>query len=543
MTSGFWRKNGFKNGARIFATTNFGPAWYLLGRTPKVRSVVNRWLINNMIYTMPTRPLGLSTYSSYPSWPALADRSWSARHLGPDPSLQERLPDLAPVVDLFLRTETGDQPSPKSTLLFPHFAQWFVDGFLRTDPHDCKKNTSTHDIDLSQLYGQTAEVTKMLRLCSETDKGRLKSQDRNGQEFPPYYFDEDGNVNEAFKKLEIVFPGSDDIENLPGEDRKTGIPFEEFPASKRKKLFALGIPRGNLHYGLMMMSTLFLREHNRIAREIAAQEPQWNDDRVFEAARSTLTVILLKVVIEDYINHITPIKFKFFVEPGIGVKEKWYQQNWMSVEFNLLYRWHTMIPSQVRLAGQTRTIRDVMWDTDVVIDTGLAALFDEASKQRCNAIGLFNTDSFLIRTEEKTIEIGRVTELASFNAYRELCGYPRLKLWQDLSSNADVQSALRGCYGDIKNLELYPGLFAEDVRTNGILPTLMATMVAVDAFSQALTNPLLAPDNYNEATFSEAGMNEITSTSTLNDIVQRNIAGESPQQPRVNFAQEGWSPA
>jgi prostaglandin-endoperoxide synthase 2 len=540
VTSGFWRKNGFKNGARIFATTHFGPVWYILGRTPKVRSVVNRWLINNMIYTMPTRPLRISTYSDYRSWPALADRSWSARHLRPDPALQERLPDLTPVVDLFLRTETGNQPSPKSTLLFPYFAQWFVDGFLRTDPHDCRKNTSTHDIDLSQLYGQTTEVTKMLRLGSETERGRLNCQRLGGREFPPYYFDEDGNVNEAFKKLEIVFPGSDAIENLPGEDRKTGIPFGEFPESKRKKLFALGIPRGNMHYGLVMMSTLFLREHNRIAGLIAAQNTGWNDDRVFEATRNTLTVILLKVVIEDYINHITPVRFKFFVEPGLGVKEKWYQQNWMSVEFNLLYRWHTMIPSQVRLAGEMRNINDVMWDTDVVVATGLAALFDEASQQKCNAIGLHNTDPFLIRTEEKTIEIGRKTELASFNAYRELCGYPKFKSFQDLSSTPEVQSALESCYGGrIDDVELYVGLFAEDVRENAILPTLMATMVAVDAFSQALTNPLLAPDNFNTETFSEAGIAEIDSTNRLEDIVQRNIVGESPRQPRVNFTQEG----
>ncbi len=542
MDRGFWRKNGLKNGARIRFTTGFPRLWDYVGRRPKLRSRVNRWLINSMIDTMPARPLRMSTYSDYRCWPALADRSWSARHLPPDPALQERLPDLAPVVDLFLRTETGDRPSPKSTLLFPHFAQWFVDGFLRTDPHDCRKNTSTHDIDLSQLYGQTTEVTKMLRLCSKTERGRLKCQRRrDGREFPPYYFDDNGEVNKGFEKLEIVFPGSDAFENLPGEDRKTGIPFEEFPESKRKKLFALGIPRGNIHYGLVMMSTLFLREHNRIAGLIAAQNPQWNDDRVFEATRSTLIVIMLKVVIEDYINHITPVRFKFFVEPGFGAKEKWYQQNWMSVEFNLLYRWHTMIPSQVRLAGEMRSINDVMWDTDVVITTGLAALFDEASQQKCNAVGLRNTDPCLIRTEEKTIDIGRKTELASFNAYRELCGYPRLKSWQDLSSNPDVQSALNDCYGDIENLELYPGLFAEDVRTNGILPTLMATMVAVDAFSQALTNPLLAPDNFNKETFSEAGMKEIESTSTLDDIVQRNVIGEVPEKPRVNFTQEGWS--
>ncbi len=192
----------------------------------------------------------------------------------------------------------------------------------------------------------------MLRLCSETEKGRLKCQLRDGQEFPPYYFDENGNAKEEFKKLEIVFPGSNESPTCQEKIARPGFPFKTFEDWQRKKLFALGIPRGNLHYGLTMMSTLFLREHNRIAGLIAADNPEWNDDRVFDATRNTLTVILLKVVIEDYINHITPVRFKFFVEPGMGVKEKWYQENWMSVEFNLLYRWHTMIPSQVRLADQ-----------------------------------------------------------------------------------------------------------------------------------------------------------------------------------------------
>jgi prostaglandin-endoperoxide synthase 2 len=538
----FWRKNGIKNGLRIRFTTGFPKLWDYVNSSPRLRPLFNKWLINRMIYTMPTRPLRMSTYSDYRSWPELADRSWSARHLRPDPALQGRLPESPSVVELFERATVGDQPSPKSTLLFPHFAQWFVDGFLRTDPKNYKRNTSTHDIDLSQLYGQTVEVTEMLRLKSDSEKGRLKYQLRDGRQFPPYYFDENGDAKECFKKLEIIFPGSDDLPNLPGEDPKNGIPFEPFEEAQRNKLFALGIPRGNLHYGLMMMSTLFLREHNRIAGLIAADNPDFNDDRVFETTRNTLTVILLKVVIDDYINHITPVRFRFFLQPGIGVKEKWYQENWMSVEFNMLYRWHTMIPSQVSLAGQNRNINDVMWDTDVVINTGLAALFDEASKQKCRAVGLFNTDPCLLSTEEKTIAMGRETQLASFNAYRKLCGFPKLKSFQDISSKPEVQSALKSLYKKTDNVELYVGYFAEDVRENGILPTLMATMVAVDAFSQALTNPLLAPKNFNAETFSEAGMREIERTRNLDDIVQRNIEGESPEKPFVSFTQKGWSP-
>ncbi|HET6736229.1 peroxidase family protein [Mycobacterium sp.] len=541
MTRGFWRKNGLKNGARIYLTTNFGPAWAIVGRMPKLRSTVNRFLINRMVYTMPTRPLGLSTYEDrdYRSWPGLTDRTWSARHLPGDDQFPDPPPEVATVVGLFERPAGREQVSAKSTLLFPHFAQWFVDGFLRTDPANARKNTSTHEIDLSQLYGQTTDVTDALRRRDEQRPGELKSQTINGQEFPPYYFGADGQPKEEFANLPITYPGGPDLEI---GDRKTRTTSMSQPLSpeKRKKLFALGIPRGNIHYGLVMMSTLFLREHNSIAQQIAAAhegDPKWNDDRVFETTRNTLTAVLLRVVIEDYINHITPIKFKLFVESGIGAGEKWYRQNWMSVEFNLLYRWHTMIPSSIRVGGEDRNVQEVLWDTDLVTTNGLSALFDEASAQPCTAVGLLNTDPALLDIEQKSIEIGRETKLASFNAYRQRCGYPKLKSFEDLSSDPSVQSALKECYGEVDNVELYPGLFAEDVRKGGILPTLMATMVAVDAFSQALTNPLLAPGIFGRETFSETGLEIFTSTKTLADIVARNIPGELPN-PRVDFNQE-----
>ena len=46
-------------------------------------------------------------------------------------------------------------------------------------------------------------------------------------------------------------------------------------------------------------------------------------------------------------------------------------------------------------------------------------------------------------------------------------------------------------------------------------------MVGVDAFSQALTNPLMAHRVYQEKTFSGLGMRIIEQTKTLNDLVLR----------------------
>ena len=52
-------------------------------------------------------------------------------------------------------------------------------------------------------------------------------------------------------------------------------------------------------------------------------------------------------------------------------------------------------------------------------------------------------------------------------------------------------------------------------------------MVAYDAFSQALTNPLLAPRIYNEQTVLPRGMQIIDETKSIADVVLRNIPGGS----------------
>ncbi|MDG4666894.1 peroxidase family protein [Mycobacterium sp. 236(2023)] len=523
MTGGFWRKNGVKRGVRVLLTTNFPCFWHTLRRIPKVKSRVNQFLINSSIYTMETRPPALSTKSSYTSWDSLHDREFSARHLaGDDGFAPDTKPTMECVSALFERPAGKQSTSEGSSLLFPFFAQWFVDGFLRTDPTDARKNTSTHDIDLSQLYGQKKIETDALR----AEFGLLKtSTDESGREFPPLYYDRDGNVKACFKDLPIVLDSVDD-----SKAQSTTALAEE----RKLKLFALGLPRGNMHYGLAMMSTLFIREHNRIAREIR-KHTKWDSDRIFETTRNTMIVLLIKVVIEDYINHITPIQFPLFMESGIGMNERWYRQNWMSVEFNLLYRWHSLVPSRVKVGGTPRQFSSLTWDTSPVTDHDLAALFHEASRQPCSTIDLLNTDVSMLQIEQQSMFVARKTQLASYNDYRQRCGLPRLGSIEDLTSQQSVRDALHACYGHIDNVEFFPGLFAEDVRKGATLPPLMTTMVAVDAFSQALTNPLLAPGIFTCDTFSPQGMKAIKETRSLQDIVRRNTKGESVV-PHVSLA-------
>jgi len=527
LQSDLMRTGGVTNGLQLWAVTHLGPLWRFLQARPGLRSAANRLIIDGMVYKMKTRPDRLSTMSPYPSWPSLTNRTFSDRHLPPDPAFQLRLPPADRATALFERSDSQERWSHKSTLLFPLFAQWFTDGFLRTDATNPLKNTSTHDIDLSELYGQTEDVTRVLRSMTG---GRLKSQVIDGGEYPPYYFDDEGNVKPEFAKLPIT---------LPAGDRKA-VGVQEVGDLANRKLFALGIPRGNIHYGFTMMSTLFLREHNRLADAIAAEHSSWDDERIFQTARDTMIVLLLKVVVEDYINHITPYYFKLFVDPGFAGRERWYRQNWMSIEFNMLYRWHALVPSRVRVGGQDRDTGSVLWDNNVVVSHPLGALFEEASRQPSTEIGLLNTPTFLLDIERRTIDMGRDAALASYNDYRQACGYPRMQSFADVSSRAAVRAALASCYRSVNDIELYVGLFAEDVRPNAALPTLMGTMVGVDAFSQALTNPLLADGIFGERTFSAAGWQAIGATARLQDILDRNTRNES-RQPLATLTQLTWS--
>jgi prostaglandin-endoperoxide synthase 2 len=509
-------RDGVLNRLEFEVLTSCEPAWAFAQRRPKLRRAVNRVLIDNAILKLPTRPNPLSTLTPYSSWASLTDRRYDSRHLPPQP--QDGLPDAERVAALFTRAGEGEL-CPKSTVMFAYFAQWFTDGFLRSDrrpERDPRRNDTNHEIDLTPLYGVREEQTDQLR---EHAGGRLKSQPLSGAEFPPYLC-AGGEIKPEFSTLSVVRP-------------------DQIPPERRDALFATGSDTTNSQTGFVMLNVLFLREHNRVAGLLAQEHPQWDDERLFQTTRNVLIVLLIKLVIEEYINHITPYFFRLRADPAPFTNERWYRTNWMAIEFNLLYRWHGLIPSVLHTGGEELKVWDTIFNPELVPRHGLAQLFADASNQRAGRVGLFNTDAVIQPVELLSVNEARAVGLAAYNDYREYAKFPRVTRFEQISGDPRVQDGLRELYGDVDRIELYPGLFAEDPRPNSVLPSLIGRMVGVDAFSQALTNPLLAPRVFNEATFSAAGLGVIGSTHTLADVLHRNIP-ESPGRYFVAMTRRGW---
>src|SRR3954452_3353624 len=150
----------FANRLETWLTTNLPAVWKTVAHFPALHRRVKALLIDRAIRKIPTRPNPFSTRADYTSWRSLTDRSYDSRHL-PWAAPSATAPEAAKVAGL-LNREGEMTPCEKSTVLFPYFAEWFVDGFLRSErPHpdpetakpvrDPARNETNHQIDLMQI--------------------------------------------------------------------------------------------------------------------------------------------------------------------------------------------------------------------------------------------------------------------------------------------------------------------------------------------------------------------------------------------------------
>ena len=495
----------------------------LVSRIRWLRHLISDFYINMQANSAPPRPRPFSMASSYTTWRSLTDRSFTGRHL-PEAEENQNLPGVDKIVDLWRRQENKEIPSTDTSLLFSFFAQWFTDSFLRTDLRDRRKNTSNHEIDLCQIYGLREEITDRLR--SKTD-GKLKYQIINGEIFPPYLFKVEETTIDNW-----VF-ADEEFETLHPRYALEFI-FNNVPEKRLKRMFAVGLEHGNSAIGYTVLNTIMLREHNRICDLLKESYSHWDDERIFQTTRNIMIVLVITIVLRDYIGQFSQLEFTLDPSPGMAEKQPWYRTNWISLEFNLLYRWHSLVPESFVIANKKFSIDEFRNNTPLVTDYGLGPVITAASRQRAGQIGLFNTPGFFFEPlpmghdnrsiMERTIEMGRQARLRSFNDYCEAFSFPRLNSFEELTDDPKLLQELKKLYSDrIDDLEWHVGIFAERHNPGFMLGRLMTRMVGYDAFTHALTNPLMSTHMQNEQTFSNIGLSVIKETNTIKDIIKRNV--------------------
>ena len=89
----------------------------------------------------------------------------------------------------------------------------------------------------------------------------------------------------------------------------------------------------------------------------------------------------MKIVIEDYVQHLSGYNYKLLFDPELLHDTEFSYHNRIFMEFQILYRWHALMPDQLNINNQTYSIRNVIFNPKPFVEGGMANWVDEAKKQ------------------------------------------------------------------------------------------------------------------------------------------------------------------
>ncbi|KAF9465406.1 heme peroxidase [Collybia nuda] len=378
------------------------------------------------------------------------------------------LPEPGLVFDTLLRREKEFTPHPDGvSSLFFAFADLVIHSIFHTRHGDAMINDTSSYLDLSILYGD-----------SESQQNKVRKNDGTGRLH-----------NDVFSDRRLLY--------MP-------------PAS-----------------GALLV--LLSRNHNYIAEKLLdinengtfSNPPPTNpvnrkkqDDEIFHRTRLVNCGYFMQIILGDYVGVILGLArdgSDWRLEPLMNVREPDHEVlprgagNVVSVEFNLLYRWHSTLSQQDAawtdglfkklLNGKEPSkvtkedFRDAAHehfiprgDDDVkkwtfgglardtsgrFKDDDLAEIIQNATENIAGAFQARGIPESLRIVEILAMEQAREWGTCSLNEFRKFLGLRPYKTFKEWNSDEKIHKAAAGLYKDIDNLELHVGLQAEEAKNPG----------------------------------------------------------------------------
>lgn len=125
--------------------------------------------------------------------------------------------------------------------------------------------------------------------------------------------------------------------------------------------WAMGHPLLSMNPMLFAMSTLWVREHNRVCNALAKEYPLWTDGQIFHIAKRIVIGEMMAIMMNDIITVHTgsPIPLKFRPEEYRGLV-----QNIISFETPLELLLITMWPSSLSEQFRNTSINSMLFSNN-----------------------------------------------------------------------------------------------------------------------------------------------------------------------------------
>ena len=307
-------------------------------------------------------------------------------------------------------------------------------------------NQLTHYQDASNVYGSTQEEADSLRLFS----GGLLRQ---------------GGRTDSLKGNLPVGPELSD----------SGAPF-----------FVAGDVRANEHVALTVMHTIWLREHNRIVRELAELNPCWDDERLYQEGRKIVGALMQVITYKEFLPLFFGDEgFKTFIGPYSGYNsnvEASVPNSFATAAFRV---GHTLIrPTFARLDNEHKPLsigplglREAFFNPLQYYVSGgtdpiLRGLVEEKSREVDEFVNRVLTTQLFAPSDDsvgqdlaaRNIQRGREHAIPSYREFQQYC-FDKFGVPSEFAS-LTTELRLRELYGNEgfnKGIDLWVGGLAEKV--------------------------------------------------------------------------------
>jgi cytochrome P450 len=442
-----------------------------------------------------------------PMFPMLgAANTHYARSCKPRKAAPGALPDPNQIFEaLFARTNFKQHPNNVSSILW-YWATIITHDLFWTDKADDTKNKASSYLDLSPLYGSNQEMLDSVRSF------------RNGLLKPDAIAD---------KRLIGVPPGVTVLL----------IMFNRFHNHVADMLAAIN------EGGRFTKPSTDLEDESPASK---AAWKKYDED-LFQTARLVTSGLYINITLVDYVRNIVNLNrvdTTWTLDPrqeagaSVGTPEGGAAAgvgNVVSVEFDLCYRWHSCIsdkddkwvqefygnilaggggdkskaasangggpPPPNAMAAMMRKFAEFEQSIPddpaertfahykrgpdgKFSDDDLAECITSAIEDPAGAFGARNVPQVMRPVEILGILRGRKWNVAGLNEFRNHFGLKPYAKFEDINSDPEVADALRHLYDHPDNVELYPGIVAEEAKTPmvpgvGIAPTYTISRVVL----------------------------------------------------------------
>lgn len=89
----------------------------------------------------------------------------------------------------------------------------------------------------------------------------------------------------------------------------------------------------------------------------------------------------IKIVIEDYVQHLSGYHFKLKFDPELLFKDRFQYQNRIASEFNTLYHWHPLLPDTFHIEEEEYTYKQFVFNNSVLTKHGVNNLVESFTQQ------------------------------------------------------------------------------------------------------------------------------------------------------------------